>query len=177
MSDCSNRLLPSQQAVRCGVKQFIWSSAPNAAALTNGTINPEHITGKALVADYVLSITSRMTKAKKGTSSKESYKPAMSFTSLELGYFYTNVSEMNPPSLSLGGGKWLFADGLKENVKMPFVECTDIAQAVVSVIKAGYKEYDGQVIRLATRYMTSSEFISLFSQSTCAEMEAYFIMT
>eukprot|EP01122_Echinamoeba_exundans_P015000 TRINITY_DN694_c0_g1_i2.p1 TRINITY_DN694_c0_g1~~TRINITY_DN694_c0_g1_i2.p1 ORF type:complete len:372 (+),score=49.26 TRINITY_DN694_c0_g1_i2:451-1566(+) len=143
-------------AIQCGVKQFIWSSAPNAEALTKGLINPEHITGKALVADYCLSITRRV--------NEDSKKPAMSFTSLELGYFYSNVSEMNPPSCSLTGKIWLFADGLRDNVKMPWVHCNDISQAVLSVIQSGLETYDGKVIRLATRYLTVPEFLQLFER-------------
>lgn len=129
-------------ALAAGVQHIVWSSLENVEERTGGTLWVPHFTEKALVKDYIRTLSMRS-------------------TFIYLAFFYSNFLEYYVPKRR-PDGSLSFAIYLPPDVPVPFVDPLTATGPAVLEIFDNPEAYAGQSLPVVGEVLTARQMVDTF---------------
>lgn len=137
-------------AVAAGVGHIVFSTLENVDRITSGKKHAPHFTDKALIADYIRSLS-------------------ITHSFVMLAYFYTNLLEYYVPRME--GGKLLMPIYLPEDFPAPFVDPLTATGPAVLELLSNPDLYDGKTLPVLGDIISPREIVETFQRVTGIEAE------
>ncbi len=134
-------------AQKAGVKHFVWSTLPNAEAISEGEINVPHFTGKAKVDELVRSAGFKF------------------HTFVQPPFYYQNLNGMLSPQ-DHGNGKKGWALPLDPSKKViHMADINDLGLVVAGALLNPEKAGNGEYLSVAAELNSFNDIISAFKSN------------
>lgn len=137
-------------AVLAGVKHIVFSTLENVDKISRGTKYAPHFTDKALVADYIRSLS-------------------IPHSFIMLSFFYTNLLEYYVPRME--GDTLLLPIYLPEDFRAPFVDPLTATGPVVLEIFSNPERYNGKTLPIVGDIVSPREMVETFQRVTGIKAE------
>ena len=137
-------------AVLADVKHIVFSTLENVDKISQGTKYAPHFTDKALIADYIRSLS-------------------IPHSFIMLSFFYTNLLEYYVPRME--GDTLLLPIYLPEDFRAPFVDPLTATGPVVLEIFSNPEHYNGKTLPIVGDIISPREMVETFQRVTGIKAE------